>query len=143
MLKGVTMPVEGYKPIKTTIYIKPVPKGRPRVTKRGITYTPTKTRDAQIDIRNSWIVQFGDQCMFKDMPLKVKAVFYRERPKSTSKKIQLPLSRPDCNNYFSLLADSLNGYCWHDDACITTFTALKRFGDPPRIELEIEVDKSL
>ena len=76
-----------------------------------------------------------------DVPLRIEATFYRERPKHLPKRITMPVTRPDYDNYAKLLTDALEKYIYKNDSQICTALIKKRFGDPPRIELTIEVDE--
>ena len=127
--------------MKITIYVDPVGKARPRSTVRKgrvITYTPQKTAHAENLIRDK-VMRLG-QYFERGTPLAIEAVFFRERPKSTKKSVKLPTSRPDGDNYFKLLTDSLEKFVYANDSQITTAVIKKRFGTPPRIELEIKED---
>jgi len=75
------------------------------------------------------------------IPLKVKVIFYKLKPKSTSKKILFPVTRPDLDGHIRLLLDACQKYVFPDDAAVVTIEARKRFGSPPRIELIIEEEK--
>ena len=128
--------------IKTTILVEPRGKERSRwmQTPSGkvFSYTPAKTAFAEKLIRESVMAleqRFGD-----GTAIKLEATFYRQRPKSLPKKVELPISRPDLDNYYKLLADSLQKYVYRDDSQITTAIIKKRFGTPPRIELILEED---
>lgn len=133
------------KAIKTTIYVEPVPKGRPRMTVRhgrAIVYQPAKTRNAQMMIEamiRTQVMEFG--AFDEGVALRLKATFYRERPKSLPKRVTMPVSRPDYDNYAKLLTDALEKFVYKNDSQICTALIKKRFGSPPRIELIIEVDE--
>lgn len=127
--------------IRATIYVEPTPKGRPRVAVKGgrtFIYTPHKTVRAESMIRESLIDKgaFGE-----GIPLRLEATFYRPRPKSLPKRVTMPVSRPDWDNYAKLLTDALEKYLYPSDAQITTCLIRKRFGTPPRIELVLGDDK--
>ena len=130
--------------IKTTILVEPKGKERGRwmQTPSGkvFSYTPHQTAHAENLIRDK-VMELGH---FQDnVPLKLEATFYRERPKSLPKKLQLPISRPDWDNYGKLLTDALEKYVYRNDSQITTAIIKKRFGTPPRIELIIEEDSGV
>ncbi len=131
--------------IQTTILVEPIGKARPRHRRMGdgriVDYIPEPTLSTQgwiqVMIRNivQELGQFPD-----DAAIKMVATFYRLRPRSTRKKITKPITKPDIDNIYKLLADALNRYTYRDDAQITTIIIKKRFGDPPRIELLLEED---
>ena len=131
--------------IKTTIYVIPTAKGRPKSTMvhgHVETYTPAKTRRAESDIMamiRTQVMELGN--FGADVPLRIEATFYKERPKSLAKRVTMPVQRPDLDNYMKLLTDSLEKYIYKNDSQICTALIKKRFGDPPRIELLIEVDE--
>ena len=131
--------------IKTVIYVEPTPKARPKSTiihGRVHTYTPAKTRNAQAMIEamiRTQVMQLG--AFEEGVPLRMEATFYRDRPKHLPKRVTMPVTRPDYDNYAKLLTDALEKYIYKNDSQITTALIKKRFGDPPRIELTIEVDE--
>ena len=130
--------------VTATIYVEPVAKGRPRmavINGHPIAYTPKKTRQSEQMIQamvRTQLMQYGK--FGDDAPIKLEATFYRERPRSLSKKMTMPVTRPDWDNYAKLLTDSLQHYVFRDDAQITTALIRKRFGSPPRIEISITID---
>ena len=127
--------------VKIIIMVEPVAKARARtiVTKGGKyhSYTPPKTAHTEAMIREAVI---GSEYFEAGIPLKLEATFYRVKPKSTPKRVTLPTSRPDWDNYGKLLTDALEKFVYANDSQITTALIKKRFGSPPRIELTIEVD---
>lgn len=137
--------------IKATILVEPVGKARPRHrifqdadgNTRVRDYTPEPTLSTQgwiqAAIRTN-IVRAGGKFP-DDAAIKLTAIFYRLRPKSTRKNILKPITKPDWDNYGKLASDALNKFVYRDDAQITTAIIKKRFGDPPRIELILEDDK--
>ena len=130
--------------LKTTIFVEPTAKARPRSTiiaGRVRTYTPKKTRNAEAMIGAMVRTQVMELGSFEEgVPLRLEATFYRERPKHLPKRVTMPVSRPDYDNYAKLLTDSLEKYIYKNDSQICTAVIRKRFGSPPRIELTIEVD---
>lgn len=127
--------------LRATIFMEPVAKGRARTVRKGdgvITYTPDKTAHAENIIRGH-IMQMGVK-FEKGIPLRLAAIFYRSRPKSTPKRIKLPVTRPDWDNYAKCLCDAVERFAYYDDSQITTAIIKKRFGQPPRIELLLRED---
>jgi len=129
------------KVITFTIHMEPVAKGRPRFG-RGKTYTPEKTRTAEDEIR--WqiirIFETFSPCYSKGVPLKLEAVFYKTRPKRLPKRVRLPVGKPDVDNLLKALFESMEGLVIPNDSQITSVTAHKRYGDPPRIEVALMED---
>lgn len=122
------------------ILLEPMAKGRPRAAKtRGghiFVYTPKKTAGAEHAIRQAILAEA--EPFEAGVPLRLEATFYRRKPSSWRKGDNMPVTRPDLDNYLKLLVDALQKYLFPDDAQITTVVARKRFGDPPRIEFSIE-----
>jgi Holliday junction resolvase RusA-like endonuclease len=72
------------------------------------------------------------------VPLNIKMGFYISRPPSIAKKRLFPVTRPDIDNYCKLVLDACNRFLWADDSQICALGAFKGYGQPPRIEIEIE-----
>ncbi len=130
--------------IETIIYVEPVAKGRPRsriFSGHIQTYTPAKTRHAEQMIEAMIRTQVMNIGAFAgDVPLRIEATFYRLRPKHLAKKVTMPIARPDLDNYTKLLTDALEKFVYRNDSLICTALIKKRFGNPPRIELILELD---
>jgi len=134
--------------VQTIIYVEPVAKGRPRSTVIAghvHSYTPAKTRNAEAMIQAMIRTKARELGRFDaGVPIRLEATFYRERPKHLPKRVTMPVSRPDYDNYAKLLTDALEKFVYANDSQITTALVRKRFvdvGGPPRIELKLEVDE--
>ena len=132
--------------MKATILLEPVAKGRARVFRRGDhvgSYTPAKTKNAEQMIVYALRQELTTASQFdKATPLRLEVTFYRSRPKSAPKKVTMPVTRPDLDNYLKLILDAISGYLCPDDSQVTTILAKKRFTeDVPRIELALEKDE--
>ena len=121
-----------------------VPKGRARITRSGIAYTPKKTRDYE-----NKLAFFAAEVM-KDSPLLEGPLWVCVRvsvsiPESWSKKKRAlalageikPIGRPDLDNYIKIL-DALNGIVWKDDSQIVEISAFKYYGEKPRLFVDID-----
>ena len=121
-----------------------VPKGRARITRSGIAYTPKKTRDYENKLA------FLAAEVMKDSPLLEGPLWVCVRvsvsiPESWSKKKRAlalageikPIGRPDLDNYIKIL-DALNGIVWKDDSQIVEISAFKYYGEKPRLFLDID-----
>ena len=71
--------------IKLKIDMNPQGKARPRFTRRGIAYTPAKTKQAEDIIREAWLTQ-SKFTFERGTPLKISLVGGYPIPKSISKK---------------------------------------------------------
>ena len=129
------------EPIECIIYEPPVAKGRARTTVIGghvRQYTPKKTTNSEAMIKaliRTEVLKLGN--FEAGVPLRVDATFYREKPKSAPRRVTMPVSKPDLDNYLKLLLDALNKYIFPDDNQIVSVNMKKRFGNPPRIEVMI------
>jgi len=130
--------------IKATILILPIGKARARHAVKGgrvMTYTPAKTRLAEAVIQTQIRQQVLKKGVFGgDQAIKLIATFYRPRPKHLPKRVTMPITRPDVDNLYKLLGDSLEKFVYANDSQITSADIKKRFGSPPRIELLLEED---
>lgn len=133
--------------IKTIIYIEPVAKGRPKtavINGHAIVYTPKKTRQSEQMIQaliRTKLLQFDR--FPPGTPLRLEAIFYREKPQSAPKRLKMPVQKPDLDNYEKTLCDALEKYLYDNDSQICTFFVKKRFAQPgtePRIDLRISED---
>lgn len=128
-----------------------VPKGRPRSTKRGITYTPEKTRKYEDYVR-SVALQYAPKELLK-CALDVELRFFLQRPKTLSKRVVHHIKRPDIDNFAKALLDSLeprkhpkktqktnDGAVYENDAQIVRLLVTKEYGTPSRVEVKITDD---
>lgn len=134
--------------IKLKIDMNPQGKARPRFTRRGIAYTPAKTKQAEDIIREAWLSQ-SKFTFEKGIPLKISLVGGYPVAKSISKKQRAlmldglirPTVKPDLDNFAKLVLDSLNGYAYHDDAQVVVFKEpfCKFYAEKPFIGVIIDV----
>ena len=112
------------KLFETFVTMEPTAKGRPRSTRGGHTYTPTKTIQAEHRIQEQVGREWGNPPL--DIPLKFVLTAYLAKPKSPKNK-KFPVTRPDGDNYLKLACDSLNHVMWTDDSIIVDGVVMKRF----------------
>ena len=125
--------------LKLIIYSEPIPKARARTCVRNgrvMSFTPKATADAEAYIKMQLVERH--EFFAKGTPLKVNLAFYITKPPSVSKKRIYPVTRPDIDNYVKLVCDALNQYLFEDDSQIVELHATKAYGNPPRIDIEIE-----
>jgi crossover junction endodeoxyribonuclease RusA len=107
-----------------TVFVphKPVPKGRPRMTRRGRVFTPKRTLDAETLVAEAW----GDNPKFVGsvgvvMHLGVDGTTICVFPhEAEPQKL-----RGDIDNYVKTIMDGLNGKAWDDDKQVTYLVAEK------------------
>lgn len=135
--------------IETTILVEPLGKARPRHKQlkdgRIIDYIPEPTLTAQGLIQHHIRQIVLSKGHFPDnVPIRLEATFFRRRPKSTPKRVELPTTKPDWDNLGKLVSDALTHFVYSNDSHITTAIIKKRFADigtTPRIELILEEDR--
>lgn len=124
--------------------LQPVGKGRPRFTRHGHAYTPTKTRDFEKAVAQAFRVAYPDHEPFTG-PVSVEVYAFFAIPESwTKKKREAALAggvphigRPDADNCLKVVEDALNGLAFVDDSQITDASVQKRYGSRPRVEVNI------
>ncbi len=100
-------------------------------------FTPKKTAVAEDVIRYAIVQRFKEPPFPAKRPLALSVIFHCAKTASKPKKLQYPVCKPDTDNYIKTLLDAGNKYLWHDDSQIVSITALKIYGAPPRIEIEL------
>lgn len=105
-----------------TVPVKPIPKGRPRMTRRGRVFTPQTTLDAEAIIAEAW-----DGPKYEGL-VELECVFTPEGTQVLVRSIEGTPSklRGDIDNYVKLLMDGLNGVAWLDDKQVTVIKAVKK-----------------
>ena len=114
-----------------------IPKARPRLTKRGIAYTPSKTKEFE-----NYVKLVGSQYAPKELlegALEMELHFFFQRPKSLPKKVVHHLKKPDCDNIAKAILDSLEGIIYANDSQVVSLWATKQYGTP-RVEVKITDD---
>jgi len=133
---------------------EPKGKGRHRSTIVGgyiKTYTPAET----VAYENLIKLEFKGQCggvKFPDdaqLDLRVKAYYQIPKSASRNKRAAMlshqirPTKKPDADNLIKVIADSLNGLAYRDDAQICDAMIRKFYSDQPRIEIVIQTTKEI
>lgn len=131
--------------IDFTIPGKPQGKGRPRFDgRRGVAYTPQKTRDYEDLVRSCYLKNFKG-CKPLQGALVAEIIAYYPIPKSAKKsdreamlegKIK-PKVKPDLDNIIKAVLDALNGYAYKDDAAVVGVRADKRYSQNPCVYVRI------
>lgn len=78
---------------------------------------------------------------YDEGPLRVRATFYLQRPKSRRKADRHPDRKPDIDKLARAALDALTGVWFADDAQICELELAKRYAEPgerPRLEIEAE-----
>ena len=128
--------------ITLTIPGEPVAKGRPRMMKSGIAFTPTKTRNYETLVKELFIIS-KQEMMEGQLVAYIDAYF--GIPKSTPKKKYpemvngeiRPTKRPDLDNIAKAILDALNGLAYRDDSQIVSLKIRKLYAEKPRVKISI------
>jgi Holliday junction resolvase RusA-like endonuclease len=118
------------------IPIEPVAKGRPRVTNSGHAFTPAKTRAAEANLR--WYLHkalAGQERPLFNGPVQVFVHFKFQRPETCKRAFHSV--KPDLDNVFKGLSDSLNGLVLRDDSQIISVTMMKSYSSALEIHLRV------
>ena len=127
----------------------PIAQGRPRATVisgQARMYDPKNAKDYKLQVRYAAMQQLQGRKPLEG-PLRLSVEFYRDIPRSWSKRKQLnagaglirPTSKPDLDNYVKAVKDALKGVCWLDDSQVVEYGPTgKYYSEKPRIVVEIE-----
>jgi len=134
-------------PISSPVIIElpgpPVGKGRPRFSRHGFAYTPSKTRAYEARLAGA-----AQRAMRGREPLygPLKAVVWAFMPVAASWSakrrdaalagVVRPTGRPDWDN-LAKITDALNGIVWIDDSQVVEGSVVKRYSESPRFRIEI------
>lgn len=122
-----------------------IPKGRPRFTRSGRAYTPSKTHDYESKVKLAYLKEYPSGMAFKDEPLEMIVNVYMAIPKSVSKKKhdhmllhEYPTQhKGDVDNFLKSIADALNGVAYTDDCQIVCATINKIWSESSKAEVTI------
>lgn len=120
-----------------------VPKGRPRFNRRGIAYTPKKTRDYETLVYQSVLAKKPKQYRGG---VEVELTVYKRPPTSWSKKKQkeaivgkiIPTPKPDLDNYLKSVLDGCKQLLWRDDSYIVSTKATKQYAEQAKVILRVK-----
>ena len=121
------------------------PGGSPMV---NVTDDNARSKDWKATVAWAGQAARGASAGLLDGPLEVAFTFYRPRPKGhlnvrgelskSGRENPHPATKPDVLKLARAAEDALSGVVWRDDAQIVTETLRKRWGEPARLEVEIE-----
>ena len=131
-----------FEPVRVVIDGAAVAKGRPRMTRQGVAYTPAATRKYEAHGRLA-----AQHAMESRPPLQglcaMAVHVILPIPTSWSKVKQRAAvgagcaKRPDGDNYLKASLDICNGIVFRDDAQVFDMRAIKTYGDDPRMEITV------
>lgn len=109
------------------VHYQPVPKGRPRFTRGGHTYTPARTKNAEKEIIEELKKQWSQEPL--ETALIIDLTFYLPMPKYLKGKVVKHTKRPDADNLAKLVLDAMNEIIFKDDSQIT-YLKVKKLYEP-------------
>ena len=132
------------EPITITVAGEPVAKGRPRMTRRGFTYTPAHTRKYEAHGRLAAQLAMDGRPPIEG-PVRVELLAELPIPASWSNKKRaraiagdvLPIGRPDLDNFVKSAQDAINEIVIRDDSQIIEVSARKRYGVAPKLVMTV------
>lgn len=136
-------------PVLFTVPGVPVPKGRPRVTRAGITYTPRETLNYEAQVRVAYAGKYpGREPIAAHIPLRLILRAFFPLPASVPKRLRQAVAdgravymptRPDLDNLVKVVLDALNKVAWADDGQVVLIQAVKlRTAEQPRLIVRID-----
>lgn len=123
----------------------PVPKGRPRFTRQGRTYTPAKTKSYEEQVATlARKAMNGAEPL--DTPVSVRVIALFAIPASYSKTrrqacldgTERHIKRPDLDNVVKAITDGMNGVVYKDDSQIVMLNASKAYGTDSLVMVHIQ-----
>jgi len=115
--------------INITIPGQPVAKGRPRVTSKGFSYTPEKTKGYENLVKMCW--RESGLASLGNKPLSVEIQLYFSVPKTKlpkySKHGLKHIVKPDLDNCAKTILDALNGLAYDDDSQVVKLIIEKQY----------------
>jgi Holliday junction resolvase RusA-like endonuclease len=126
-------------PITLIVDGAPVPKGRPRMTRRGHVYTPDKTRAYQGMVRQLAALEMRGRPPLT-VPVRVELLIELGVPTSWAECKRAaaivgdirPASKPDLDNLIKSALDGIAGVIVHNDNQIVELRAVKKYGVAPK-----------
>ena len=113
-----------------TLYMTPRGKQRPRMTRKGHTYTPKETVSAENEIK-FWLKTHNAPFFHDPVKLVVDCIF--TQPKRS--KLGYPY-KPDVDNLLKLIMDAATGILYKDDSSVLSATVTKSFGTRDAIVIQ-------
>jgi len=130
-----------------TVYGKPAPQGSMKAFRNKYTGRAMLTSDNKLlkpwrqEVAQTAML-FWKQSFDVATPVQVELDFYFARPKSASVKRRPGMTvKPDVDKLVRAIFDALTGIVIHDDSQIVNVTARKHYGDPERVEIQIQEAK--
>lgn len=126
--------------IELRLDVTPVPKGRPRMTRKGHVFTPPTTVAYEKEVAFLAKIQMKGQHPLAQ-PISVVVGAWLPMPKSFTKAERIaaiagkitPIG--DIDNFAKSALDACNGIVWTDDRLISQLTVTKRYSSAPALTI--------
>lgn len=131
--------------LEFTIPGKPMGKQRPRVTRTGHAFTPSKTVTYEnlvklcfLEAYPGWTPTESEISMyiFADFPVPVS---WSKKKKKDALDGKIHPHKPDWDNIGKIISDGLNSVAYVDDAQIFACTVNKNYSEAPKVHVLIEI----
>jgi Holliday junction resolvase RusA-like endonuclease len=122
---------------------EPVPQGRPRVTRTGVTYYDSKTKEYRELVKQcATFAQAGRESLTGALALIVDCEFsvpesWPEYRRQAALNGQWHTSRKDVDNVVKAVSDSCNGIIYDDDSQIAVVIGTKCYSSEPKTKVII------
>lgn len=122
---------------------EPVPQGRPRVTKTGVTYYDSKTKEyRELVKRCATIAQTGRESLTGALALVVDCEFpvpesWPKYKRQEALNGQWHIRRKDVDNVVKAVSDSCNGIIYDDDSQIAVVIGTKSYSSEPKTKVKV------
>lgn len=129
--------------ISFVVYGKPKPQGSMRSFHHK--HTGTLVTISDNPGLKSWrgevtlaAMEHREDRMPPDGPVRLTARFFFATPRKMPKERRGMTTKPDVDKLLRALCDSLSGVLYKDDSQVTEARAVKEYGIPERVEIEVE-----
>lgn len=115
----------------------PIAKGRPRVTKRGYTYTPKRTKRYEDHVRDCYLLGVGEEpsedglLVYLCFTFPIPKSYPKKRVEAIRTKRELYTKKPDLDNLAKTVLDALNGVAYEDDSQVVGLHLRKEYSRKP------------
>ncbi len=132
--------------ISFIVYGEPIGKARPRVTRYGHAFTPKKSKDYELAIKEQASLAMNIlRLSVSDKPIILEINVFKAITASWTKKTKRmalnggypKFRKPDLDNVIKAVKDALNGVVYQDDTQVVKLKSSWRYDVEPRIEVNI------
>ena len=129
-----------------TINQLPVPQARPRVTQWG-TYDPKykEKKKYKAEINKKWLYLPCTEGLELNVVivLPIPRSYGRRKICAIEENDYIHVIKPDASNFLKFIEDCMTGIVYKDDSQIYYLQARKKYGENPRLDIDIETKEKL